>query len=852
MSTDSTKSAIKEARDQLFVDTADGARLTTVSDNLGFSRPTFGFGDDDIWRALVGNLAVGPRQTEQAFRKTLEVCIGPAYLRSGVISDTVLVGATTIELEDASDLTQVGTLIMSPGQAGEESLGYCFVDYEDNVVYLESPTSVSHVPTASGSAVLSTDAVIGATALVMYDSSTLPVSYPYTIVLDKGTVLEETVTVSDNNTTTNTLTVSATVNAHEGFKADYVRRTTLNSTLAGRTFLSFDVQDTIDLPESGWIRLEANTGSEEVVFYDENSADEDILYLKTPLVSPHAALSSVELVRAGASVETVSVVQLGRHWEVHHTTHDNVKILIPSEDSGFRILDAAFLHDAVPDPLGSSTLAVGTTAADTVIELVSVADFPDEAGMLTINGTERFFYTLRDEDALPNPTLTLTQPIGAIYAIGTTVELFEVPYAGTDLEEGNPRDAVGAAIDDRFPGPYVFDTAQRSPGTVSTTLTSFHPAPTYIINDVLVGRETLECPDLSSWAGIITPFQAKVGVSTGFEEDLTAVKVVLTTDSTLSVVGSGGGIGTTEIVVDATATLSVADAFPQTVGTNTASFQIVIDAGGPNEEFATVVNEEFLTPNYTFTILEAWTDPASKSPTFTVSHAAPETVSLVNDVLTVDPTTRQHFGPSGSPTVAGHPVGYLTDTISLSSSIGLPQVGGEIYINFGAERHSYRSQLIDKPAATEYEFEDTSGFPTVNFPYQIVLSAGTNIEESANVVANNTVLNRLTFSAAPLYTHTESGSPLRTQFGGYASFVTGGEELIEYQDVDGNDLILNPAQVISKHTIGESVLGAVGSGVPRVDGFSYPFYLPPDRYKCLKDMFERVRAAGIQVTIIPL
>lgn len=929
MSTEKTQSAIKEVRDQIMLDSADGPRLTTVTDNLGFSRPRFGFSNDNEWRALAKQLALGPKQIEKSFRKILEICIGPDFDRTAVISTAVVALDTTISLEDASELPQVGTIVLSPGLAATESAEYCFIDYATNKVFLESPVANAHVVLAAGSTVLSTDAVATAVSLVLADSSVLPTSgYPFTISIGKGTILEETVTVSLNVPATNTLTVSALANDHTGFKAGYLRRELLAATIAGRTFLQFDTQDTENFPDAGWIRIDAGLGAEEIVFFDENAFSDNILHLKTPLANAHIAAASVELLFPGELVSTVSVLQAGIHWSIFDTTHDEVKVLVPESIVDLQIQNASWVHDPVPAVLGSTTLAVATVAADTVIEIASASNFPDEAGMLTIDGTERFFYTLRDEAATPNPTLTLTKAIGAIYSIGTTVVLFEVPYGGTLLEEGNPRDVTGAVIDDRFPGPYVFDLAERGVGTVSTTVTSLHPAATAMVVDMLIGRETIECNDLSLWDPAIVQEKARVGRGTGFEEDLTVIDVTLAVDTIGSIITGGPwaaavldaetsgagepfpetvGVSTSQYSVllgasvvsgnsetyalsdGQTLTVAVDGAAAQTATFNTADFSNIaladadevaavittdisgatsvdLDVGGTIIIFSTVgtsievtggtangvlgfptsvvVEEKVVVVDES---LAATVHTLTVSATLLRSHDNGESVRLVNDVLTVDPTTKQHLGPSFAPTVLGHPVEFLTDTISLTSSVAFSSVGGHIILNFGDARLPFRSRLNTIVSPTVYQFDDTSGFPTADFPYQIVLSQGTEVEELINVNANNTGLNRLTFSTTPVNIHPTGPAP----FGGYAAFVTGGMEFIEYQSVVVNDIILTPAQVIGKHTIGELAITSPEFAIPRVDGFSYPLLLPPDSLKCVKDMFEVVRAAGIQVTIIP-
>lgn len=851
----STKSAIKEVRDQLLIDYADGSHLNVVTDNLGFHRPAFGFSGSDEWRALARALALGPRQIELAFRKILDICIGPDFNRIAVLSADAEAGSTTITVEDASQLVQVGTLVLSPGLAAEESIKYCFVDRATQQVFLEGPTTNAHAALVSGQTSLVQSVLAAATALILPDSAVLPTTgFPYSLSLGKGTSNEELVTVTANTVATNTLTVSPTSNAHSGFKVGNVRRVLEDPAAAGRVFLVFDVGDTGDFPLTGWVRIAAGTVASEIVAYDDNDIVSNILYLSTPLANSHAAGVSVELMQPGADVSTANAVQLGTGWAIYSTTPEHVKILAPSTIVDLTALDATWLHDAAPNPLGSSTLSVATAATDTVITLASVDNFPDEAGMLTIGGSQRFFYTLRDEDAL---TLTLSAPIGAVHLVGTTVVLYEVPYAGTDLEEGNPRDSSGVIQPDTYPGPYVYDAAKYSPGTVSTTLTSLHPPSTSVVmNMPLAGKETIECANLSLWEGQTIPFQVRVGRGTGYEEDLSVVDVTLKGQSYSAEVASGGAAGT-DVVTVTTASCDIPDdAFPETVGVATAHFTIVLNPGDLNEEYALVYKESYdsVLDLATFTIAAAWTtDPAVTTTTFTHSHAASEPVELVSDVLTVSPTLRSHFGPSLSPTVQGHPVEFLTAKISLTSAVGFGATGGFLYLNFGNSLISARSRYsakVSPPLAFPivYQFDDTSAFPTTNFPYQITLGQGTGSEEFIDVSANNTGLNQLTFVTAPAKIHYSGSAP----FGEFSEFVAGDPILIEYQDVDSNDIILSPPQVIGKHTVGEAVTVSGEYSSPRTDGFSYPFLLPPDAFKSVTTMFDLVRAAGIQVTVIPL
>jgi len=60
------QSAIKEVRDQLILDTADGEYLNNIGNNYGVSRPPIGF-TDTLWRAIVKELALHYKQIKTKF-----------------------------------------------------------------------------------------------------------------------------------------------------------------------------------------------------------------------------------------------------------------------------------------------------------------------------------------------------------------------------------------------------------------------------------------------------------------------------------------------------------------------------------------------------------------------------------------------------------------------------------------------------------------------------------------------------------------------------------------------------------------------------------------------------------------
>ncbi len=272
-------------------------------------------------------------------------------------------------------------------------------------------------------------------------------------------------------------------------------------------------------------------------------------------------------------------------------------------------------------------------------------------------------------------------------------------------------------------------------------------------------------------------------------------------------------------------------AFPQANGINPANYRIIVDEGGANEEILTVLQNSAAGPGV-FTL----------SSGTTIAHAPGETIGLLNDVLTFDPLIAAHTGPQVGPTVAGHPVEPLTETIELVSGVDFRDDGGTVYINFGKERINVRSRITAVVSPTILEFADTSIFPDATDPYAIRIGEGLPAEESASVIANDTGLNRLTMSVALVGTFA---------VGDYVEFTAGTPATFVYVDRDTNTLDLaQPTVFPSGYTKGETVIFSPSESVPSEFGTSYPLLMPPDATICLRSLFDIVRAAGVEIEFL--
>jgi len=397
MSITKSQSAIQEVKDQLFLDTADNDRLSAVTDNIGLERPRVGL-SDNVWRAAAKEIGLQRKLVRNAFHRTLEICLGPRKSRIATLAEDAAIGATEITLVDAGQLIQLGTLVLSSGTASEETVDFCFRDLKTNTVTLNQATTFAHTALAEANSFLSAGVSVSATSLVLIDSANFPTTgFPYNIILDRGTPVEEIVSVSANTVATNTLTCSATAFAHSGPNTPVIRKPLELAAPAGRTFLVLDTNDTRTFPSAGFVRLAFGGGGEEVAEYIENDASVNTLYLKRPLQNSHAAAESVELIAPGAAVETVSALQQGQDWEVFVTSPRTVKIFLPTDTQIIRALDASWIHKEVPASPGATTTTAVVSIGDLEIPVTSVRGFVDEGDLIDIDtGAETAFYIRRD------------------------------------------------------------------------------------------------------------------------------------------------------------------------------------------------------------------------------------------------------------------------------------------------------------------------------------------------------------------------------------------------------------------------------------------------------------------------
>ncbi len=810
------QSALREARDQLFLDTADSQYLDTVANNIGVERPDFGF-SDDRWRYVIKEVGLQAKQVRNIFHRLLETILGPQKTRIGTFDIAPEIGESIIQLQNSENLLQLGRITLDPGQDSEETVNFSFRDLETQKVFLNADLEFDHTA-ADDFKIADTNLTFfhaaGAITLTVQDSSLFPVTGPYSVILDRGTASEETAVVLSNDTSLNELTLADfTVLDHNGAKVGFLRKPLERNALAGRLFIVLDENDTVSFPAAGFVRLAFGESNEETVEYESNDLENNALVLKRPLSFSHTAGETVELMTPGATVETCNVVQYGVDWAVYETQANKVIITIPSEDFENTIYDVSFWHDATLDDF-STSLDVNLENGDSTAYVVDSTGLAF-AGIVEIDGNH-FFYAGKDDDT---GALSLAEMYsGATILAGEPVDAVIHAYGGTDLEEGSLFDT------EEFPGPYIFDESSYAPSETTGFLDVTIPAPTRVAADQVVGAISLEVVDASDHPEPpFSPYKIRVGFGTGEDE------VVNVTDRTLAseVTAEVDSLATFPV-----STIDVDDntAFPEGDGVNPLNYRIIIDRDGPNEEILLVSDMVSGAPG-TFTL---------DAPT-TITHAATETIHLVNDVLNTDSLTLAHLGNTTVMTADGHLVEYGTEELPLGTGEGtnFPDEG-KVYINFGKERINVRQKIVSATATT-LVMSNSSLFPTAGFPYKITVGQGAYNEEVATVTANDTGTDTLTVD-------TMTGTFLADQ---YVEFIAGTPATVDYTDKDGDSLVLGePTYLDSKYTAGERVMLTNGLSTSEIDGSSFAFRMPPDRTLSLASLIDMVRAAGVEVEFI--
>jgi hypothetical protein len=368
MTTERIQSDIKEVRDQLSLDFADGEYLNLISQNLGMDRPILGF-TDDSWRAVVKILALEYKQIANKFRDVLEVIFGPRVTEVGTLASATVAGDAEFVLNDTSNLPQLGTLIFDEGLITEETRPYCYIDRATNTVFLEGSLGAPHSARTFDSE--EPIVLVDGAKVVCRKTNNFPITnYPYPVVLGRGTTNEEVVQVTDNNLVSGTLTLSSTpLNSHNTVRVGDIFDQLNQAYFPSSSFLQ--LEDSTQFPSEGYIKLQASgdaTATAFVLTANTPLAADDFVLLAadTFLAAVKAVPDMVFANVAGSSIDIQSVggnlpsLVVGDRFEVHDANtaandalYEVTAVTTENEDYTVTSLDGTPADDAVSDPTSS-------------------------------------------------------------------------------------------------------------------------------------------------------------------------------------------------------------------------------------------------------------------------------------------------------------------------------------------------------------------------------------------------------------------------------------------------------------------------------------------------------------------
>lgn len=651
-----------------------------------------------------------------------------------------------------------------------------------------------------------------------------------------------------------------------------------------------------------------------IVSYSSVDYDTHTVTLTKPIVQTPLDIplnSTVELMNSGSTAALSPVKFAGAGWEVIQSTPRLVELLLPEEIRDINdIRSASYMHDdrlsvisttnsvqvnggdtivistdfsAFPDagtvefdpgggsaerlPYGKIIDSLGLTAAagDTFITLSKSDNFPTTGTVIVNEGTateETLTVTANDTSTevltLSGP-LTYNHKVGEIiksktqidletaafntHTIGTTIDFFRPLYVTLPIGDFNQ-------APDTFPGPYVYD-----PLSPAATATSAVTSPAVLIPGIELlaidqssGRFSIEVADaLVMLEGLGVIFTLTLGTGTASKEDLEVVGVALK-NRAITTLAANSNIGDTIIEITALAPGSAATggAFPTSSG-----YRIVIDEATSSREVA-----------YVLSTLTGPDRLVLETP-LTIAHTSTESVALMADVLSVTAITKPHDGfvviTDRSTALGGSSAYFLekrvgfaelinphVDSITLTSVVGLDITGGRVLVNFGYGQLVVESTLSAPVSAggPTCALVTSDDFPSPTSHFAAILGVGTPNEEIILVTANNTGTDVFTFATpyGPQYAHA-TGELVR--------WVPGGQEVIEYSEIDTNDLVFARSIVLQySHYPAESVIDSSANSDPRTNGYDFPLRMPVDILVRLQYLLDIVRAAGVQVELI--
>jgi len=554
----------------------------------------------------------------------------------------------------------------------------------------------------------------------------------------------------------------------------------------------------------------------------------------------------------------------------------------------------------------SRTVIANTATTITVYSAGSGEPLTNEQVDALVAGDVEVWLYHEDTVDVQNQTVGIAHAALETVDYDQTVDSTTLPGGGT----GTNQSGDVWADDNTFPGGYLYDISRDAPAVAAdiTTLSEPLAGPTTLVVDTHVTRTALEVADASLFPlGAVSPFTAVLGRGSGNREIITVSDVNLKQRVSTTVAAPGSSATDTIVPVTLLTGAGVADDLP-----NVKGYRVLLDKGGANEEVIYVtgtltspnrlVCDPTTEPHVAGETVELLADVLSVNPlddehvgalklnqrtdrwpggpvvTLTAAASVGDVVVTLssnaefptfgrcrieaedynysvgtgNTLNILDPGGIRRASSISDAVVllatkqTAELVEVQYDSIEVASTTGFPTAGGDVILNFGKGVPNAESTLdlaVSPPIAT-IDLVDTSLFPTGSYPYEVIINPGAGeSEERVLVTNNNTTLDRLTL---------DSNVNIAHPIGTVVTFTSGDQETLSYTSVDGATTLRfsTPVVLQSNHSTTETVIQSPGRSTPGTDGYSFPFRMPTDLLFRIQFLFDLIRAAGVQVTVI--
>lgn len=913
MSSVLNQSDIAEVKDQLSLDFADGDRLNNIGANLGLYRPVFGF-TDDIWRALIKELALDFKQVATKFHDVLAVLYGPRVTQVASLAAGTEVGDRVIFLNETAHLPQLGTLVLDEATASAESVNYCFIDRQTNAVYLETPLGVVHLARTSDAESALIAHGENTNTLVLSSTNFFPVAdYPYPVVLGRGTAQEEVLLVTDNDATTGVLTllVPPVTTPRVGAKPTPVRTTLLQAYATSSTFILGT--DLTQFPDSGVVKLGASSTSFTTISGTVGSVtvagssftiDRQIGYSLRFDGNVTAALAGKEVV---AAANTDALVTFAKDLTVAPAAGDTFSVSpIVEYTSVDRTEGALVLRRSIADldfGLGTDLelMTVPETVAFSPVKLAGTS-------WDVIQSTPRLVELLIPE-ALQDPSelrsAVYLHTVESAAGVSTTVTINTSAGASTlDVADTSAFPTVGVIVinagggtEERL-GYYVSSAFELTLATQTLAFAHIAAETVDLYEPIHAGTAELLMGDynrvVDTWPGpyvydvsssaptgtvALTSLSSMLPGPSTVSMTQTVARTALEVEDALSwerstfpyTVQVGRGTGNLEEVVvnDVNFKNRVATTVSGNISLGVSSIPVVSLSGGvagDGADFPNVAGYRVLLDRGTATQEVVYVLGTAAGPSLTIedptvfAHSIGATVELMADVLSVDQLDDDHNGvatytyrSTAREAQAAYPV-FSAASLAVAE-LARPQVA-EFDVVSATGLDISGGRLLLNFGHNQVKYQSLSTAPESAGATSIDVADGTGfpaVGEYVVTIAPGTVLEETAIVTAV------AGNTLTIDFGLKSAHATGtpvvwqpgDPESLTYSSISSNTISFsNPIMLQSIHSISEQLVDSSEDSDPRLTGFDFPLRMPPDSATRLQFLFDLIRAAGVNVQII--